>query len=207
LKALTILAVSLVMSGIASANTIILLHGTGDSPVFQLSGSGSILGVWGTPGASNGTSDTQFYTSGINDVGTNMIQGLNLIDNTTAITSISLYAYGTVDNDTISCSSNAPPSTPFFSSCSGATSSETATISQSDPLVFTWSGGTIAAGTEFRIADNDTINNSDLFYLLEINGATPPTATPEPATVIPMGAGLLAMGLLVARRRKAAASN
>src|SRR5580692_7302986 len=103
MKSLTILAVSLAMSGIASANTIILLHGTGDSPVFNLSGSGNILGVWGIPGASNGTSDTAFYTSGPNDVGTDKIDGLNLVDNSTAITSISLYAYGTLTNDTISC--------------------------------------------------------------------------------------------------------
>jgi hypothetical protein len=48
-------------------------------------------------------------------------------------------------------------------------------------------------------------SSTKLFYEIEVNG-TPATttATPEPSTMIPMGVGLLAMGLLVASRRKPA---
>jgi len=190
----------------AHASTVTLtLHGTGDDPVFDLGGAISILNFWGTPGDSNGTSDTMFFeTSDLtDDIGTSRIVGLNLEDSTTTITSISLYAYGTIPSNnpaTVTCTNDAPTE---FTGCNspGTTSG---TILQSAPIVWTWTGGNIAPGTEFRIVDDSTITGSDLFYEIEINGAGPsnPFAAPEPATVIPAGATFLAMGLLAFRRKK-----
>jgi hypothetical protein len=101
----------------------------------------------------------------------------------------------------------------FFTSCSpvGQVDVVANSVSQGSPLEWTWFGTSganqgITEGTEFRLVDTEGAQSAgtDVLYEIGINGHAPTAPTPEPATVIPMGAGLSAMGLLFARRRKAA---
>jgi hypothetical protein len=207
MKYLAILTVAAMSAGLATASNVDLtLHTTGDDPIFQLSGANSILNVWGTPDTPENfpnpgspISDTKFEELG---PGTAQIDGLNLIDNSEDITSLSLYAYGTFTN------------TATFGTCTGAgvfsmctppagTFNGSTPVSVNNPIVWTFTGGTITKGTEFRIVDPTGITGANLFYEIEINGAGP-SAVPEPSTMIPTGIGLLAIGLLVAFRRKQA---
>jgi hypothetical protein len=177
-------------------------HSSGDTPVIDLS---TILNEWGTP-----SDTTSAFTIG--GTGTDFIDGLNIINDTgMTITSLQLYAYGTVGGSTFKydCGVN-----NFFTSCSPVGQVDVAansTVSQGSPVEWTWFGTSganqgITEGTEFRLVDTEGAQSAgtDMFYEVEINGHAPTAPTPEPATVIPMGAGLLAMGLLFARKRKTA---
>src|SRR6202035_2292923 len=79
-------------ASMALASSVTLsLHTTGDTPIIDLS---TILNQWGTPGD---TTDT--FTIG--GTGTDKIAGLNLVNDTgLSITSIALFAYGTVGSNT-----------------------------------------------------------------------------------------------------------
>ncbi len=185
-------------------------HSSGDLPTIDLS---TILGQWGTPGDSNGTSDGMFYTSGPDDVGTNDLVGLNIINDTgITITSLQVYVYGSIEGGSFdyNCGVN-----NFFTGCTpgtGVTLPSGSSISMGSPVEWNYSGigggqNGISSGTEFRLVDSvDGLagTNTALFYAIEINGnpLPDPTATPEPATVFPLGAGLLAVGLLAAYKRK-----
>ena len=193
--------------GVAQADVVTLEeHQSGDEPTFNLS---SIINEWGTPADSNGTSDTEFIVLG---TGTNDLAGLNIINNLGfTITSLQVYAYGTIEGGSFdyNCGVN-----NYFTGCtpgSGVNLPSGSVISQNDPVEWDYSGtgggeNGIANGQEFRLTDSvDGLSNTDtaLFYEIEIDGTPFTAATPEPATVIPVGAGLLAMGPLAARRRKA----
>jgi hypothetical protein len=201
--------------GIAKADVVTLEeHSSGDDPTINLS---TILNQWGTPGdpvTSPSDSDGAFYTSGAFDVGTNDLVGLNLINNTgITITSLQVYAYGVIEGGSFdyNCGVN-----NFFNGCtpgSGVTLLSGSTISIDSPVEWNYSGtgGSntgIASGTEFRLTDSvDGLSgtNTALFYEIEINGNPPsgdPPAVPEPASVLIPGAGLMALGLVTAFRRK-----
>jgi hypothetical protein len=181
-------------------------HSSGDSPMIDLS---NILDVWGTPGDSNGTSDAMFYTSGPDDVGTNDLAGLNIVNNTgLTITSLQVYAYGTIEGGTFdyNCGVN-----NFFTGCTpgtGVTLPSGTVIPIGSPVEwnFSGSGGAdngISSGTEFRLVDAvDGLSNTDtaLFYEIEINGNLPTAPTPEPNAIPFLAGGVILMGL--AWRRK-----
>jgi hypothetical protein len=187
-------------------------HSTGDTPTIDLS---TILGLWGTPGdpvtSGGATSDTFFYTSGPNDVGTNDIAGLNIINDTgMTITSLQVYAYGSVSGGSFqyNCGVN-----NFFSGCTPTSpyvSVSNGTVPITSPLEWNFSGlggsdAGIAPGTEFRLTDSvDALSGtgSALFYEIEINGTPfdPPSPVPEPtATPFLAGGGIL-MGFLLRRQ-------
>ncbi len=180
-------------------------HSSGDTPVIDLS---TILNEWGTP-----SDTTSAFTIG--GTGTDFIDGLNIINDTgMTITSLQLYAYGSVGSSAFKydCGVN-----NFFTSCSPVGQVDVAansTVSQGSPVEWTWYGTSganqgITEGTEFRLVDTEGAQSAgtDMFYEIEINGNPPTAPTPEPATVLPTGAGLLAMvGLLFARKRKAASA-
>jgi hypothetical protein len=203
MKALLWLAVFAgVSAGIAQAGALdITLHDTNDTDV-NLS---TILGIWGTPG----TNGTSFFIPG---TGSDEFGALNLVDDVGTINSIQIYAYGTVAGSSMnpSCTDGSGYST-WTCSVSGPSGAKNTTISINDPVVWSFNDAPvdpISLGTEFRIVDTSgAATGAVLYWQIDINGTGPVTATPEPATVIPMGAGLLGMGLLVYRRRKAAATN
>lgn len=201
MKALVWLAIFTgVAAGMAQASALdITLHSTNDTDV-DLS---SVLGIWGTPG-SDGTS---FFVPGS---GSDEFGAMNLLDDEGTINSIQIYAYGTVGSMSLnpSCTDGSGYSTW---TCTAPTDpGKNATISQSAPILWSFTDAPvdpITNGTDFRIVDTSgAATGSVLYWQIEINGASPVSPTPEPATVIPMGFGLLAMGLLVARRRKTAAA-
>ena len=78
-------------AAMAHASSVDLtLHTTGDTPIIDLS---TILNQWGTP------SDTSSAFT-IGGSGTDFIDGLNLVNDTGfAITSLAVYAYGTIGPD------------------------------------------------------------------------------------------------------------
>jgi hypothetical protein len=203
MKRLSLFTVCVAMSAYMAQADVVTVdeHSTGDTPTIDLS---TILNEWGTP-----SDTTSAFTIG--GTGTDFIDGLNIINDTgLTITSLQLYAYGTVGGSSFKydCGVN-----NFFTSCSPVGQVDipaNSSVSQGSPAEWDWFGGSgITDGTEFRLVD--TIGpqsaGTDMFYEIEINGNAPTAPAPEPATVIPMGAGLLAMGLLFARKRKAAITN
>lgn len=212
------IAVALILAGTSLAHADVVTleeHSSGDTPTINLN---SILNQWGTPGAASGNSDAAFYTSGPNDVGTNDLVGLNIINDTgITITSLQVFAYGAIEGGSFdyNCGVN-----NFFNGCTpgnGVTLGSGSTISIDAPVEWNYSGigGSntgIANGTEFRLVDSvDGLagTSAALFYEIEING-NPPTggtsAVPEPATMFPLGAGFVGLGLVVAYRRKKASA-
>jgi hypothetical protein len=200
--------------GMAHADIVTLEeHSSGDDPTINLS---TILNQWGTPGdpvTSPSDSDSAFFTSGLSDVGTNDLVGLNLINDTgLTITSLQVFAYGQVSGGSLdyNCGVN-----NFFTGCtpgSGTTVASGTFISQGSPVEWNYSGtgGSdtgISNGTEFRLVDSvDGLSGTStaLFYEIEINGNPPtnPSAVPEPMTMLPLGAGLLALGLVAGYKRR-----
>jgi hypothetical protein len=197
-------------AGMIHAGAIdITVHEVGDPDI----GLSSILGIWGTPG----TSGTEFDEPG---TGTNEFGALDLYNDTGAtISSIEIYAYGTVGSlSTLSpsCTDGSGYSTW---SCSVATSDPTleaditssshslpkgAVISESAPLVWTFTdvpADPIALLTEFKLVDLTSSSGANLFWQIDVNGGAP-SAVPEPMTVLPLGAGLLALGLIAGYKRK-----
>jgi hypothetical protein len=187
-------------------------HSTGDTPTILLS---TILGLWGTPGdpvtTGGATSDTYFYTSGPNDVGTNDVAGLNIINNTgMTITSLQVYAYGSVSGGPFdyNCGVN-----NFFSGCTPTSPYvpvSNGTVSINTPLEWNFSGlggsdAGIANGTEFRLTDSvDGLSGTGtaLFYEIEINGtpSDPPSPVPEPAATPVLAGGAILIGLALRRK-------
>jgi hypothetical protein len=212
MKHLLLVALCTVMLvGVSRADVVTLeLNDSDTTPVIDLS---TIVNQWGTPSDS-----TSAFTIG--GSGTDGVAGLT-IDNDLGftITSLQVYVYGlytTTADSTLKyqCGVN-----DFFTGCTPDTQQtlpDPSTILQSSPLEFDYSGtggadAGISNGTKFNVIDSvDGTLGTDtrLFYEIEVNGNAPTTATPEPATVIPAGAAFLAMGLLVAfRRKKTAASS
>ncbi len=180
------------------------------SPIINLS---SFVNQWGTP--SDTTSAFQ-----IGGTGTDFVHGLFIMNDLgLTITSLQLYVYGLYsDTHNISTLKYQCGVNNFFTGCTPNTQQtlpDPSTISQNSPLEFNYSGldGThtgIGNGVDFHLLDSiggTSGTNTRLFYEIEVNGNLPTSATPEPSTMIPLGAGLFAMGLVVARRRKAASSN
>jgi hypothetical protein len=210
MKRLALLITFAGLSGAVAHADVVTLeeHSSGDTPVFELN---NILNAWGTPGASNGTSDTMFYTSGANDVGTNDLVGLNIVNNTgITITSLQVYVYGTIEGGTFdyNCGVN-----NFFTNCTpgtGVTLPSGTVIPIGSPVEwdYTGLGGSntgIANGTEFRLTDSvDGLSGTStaLFYEIEINGnpSDPPAPTPEPATIRFLAGGVILMGLALRRK-------
>ena len=199
MKTLALIAILVGMSGLAQAGAIdITLHSTGD-PFVDLS---TILGQWGTPGATG----TAFAVPG---GGSNEFGALDLFNDTgVTISSIEIYAYGTVGSGSLnpSCADGSGYSAW---TCSAPTDPGTnVTISQSHPLEWIYtSGGTssnIGLNTEFKLVDTSgAATGADLFWEVEINGAGPTAATPEPSTFVPVLAAGIAIAFLATRRRKA----
>ncbi len=208
MKYFTLLTMFVAMSvGMARADVVTLEANNSDgTPVIDLS---TIVNQWGTP------SDTSSAFT-IGGLGTDGVAGLTIENDLGyTITSLQVYVYGVYTSDPggnttlkYQCGVNG-----FFETCTPDTQqslSNPSTILQSAPIEYDYSGtgaggdNGIANDTDFHLLDSvdGTIGtNTRLFYEIEVNG-TPYTATPEPSTVIPMGVGLLAMGLLVAFRRK-----
>jgi hypothetical protein len=193
-------------AAMAHAEDVVTLeeHSSGDTPTIDLS---TILGLWGTPGDSNGTSDTVFFTTGPNDVGTNDLAGLNIINDTgITITSLQVYAYGVVSGGPFeyNCGVN-----NFFSGCTPTSpyvQVSNGTVPIGSPLEWDFTGGGgIASGTEFRLTDSvDGLSGTStaLFYEIEINGtpSDPPSPVPEPTATPLLAGGAILMGLLFRRK-------
>jgi len=194
---------------LANADVITLeendINGT---PVISLM---SIENQWGTPSDS-----TSAFTIG--GSGTDGVAGLYITNDLGfTITSLQVYVYGTYSATPSSTLKYQCGVNNFFNTCSPNTQQslpDPSTISQSSPIEFDYfCTGTctgITNGTEFHLTDSvdGTLGSATrLFYEIEVNGNPPTTATPEPATVIPAGAAFLAMGLLVAFRRKKTATS
>lgn len=187
-------------AGFAQAGALdITLHSTGDTYT-DLS---TILGVWGTPGSDG----TDFFIPG---TGSDVFGALNLYDDVGTISSIEIYAYGTVGSSSLnpSCTDGSGYSTW---TCTAPTNPGTnVSILESAPIVWTFTDAPvdpISLGTDFRIVDTSgAATGSVLFWQIDINGSGPVSATPEPMMVFPLAGGLLAMGLLLARRRKSSAA-
>ncbi len=206
MKHLSLLALFIAIPiGMARADVVTLEENNIDgTPVLSLAG---IVNEWGTP------SDTSsaFVAGGS---GTDGVAGLTIENDLGyTITSLQVYVYGYYSSDPtgnstfkFQCGVN-----NFFSSCTPNTQQSLAnpsTISETSPIEFDYFGGAgIADGTDFHLIDSvdGTIGtDTRLFYEIEVNGN--PATVPEPATLIPAGLGFLAMGLLVAFRRKKAAA-
>jgi hypothetical protein len=213
MKHLALITAFVCMSAAMAQAGVVTLeeHSTGDTPTILLS---TILGQWGTPGdvVTNGgaTSDSNFYTMGANDVGTNDIAGLNIINDTgITITSLQVYAYGSVSGSfQYNCGVN-----NFFSGCTPTSpyvSVSNGTVPITSPLEWNFSGlgGSdtgIAPGAEFRLTDSvDALSGtgSALFYEIEINGtpSDPPSPVPEPAATPVLAGGAILMGLALRRK-------
>ncbi len=208
----TVLAGMAIGAAHADVMTIADNNGAG-SPVLNLS---DIVNVWGTP-----SNTTSAFTAG--GAGTDWLHGLFIKNDLgITITSLQVYMYGyyqdagNVDTLKYNCGVNG-----FFTTCSPQALQQLptpSTISQDSPIEFNYFG---LDATHTGIGDTvnfhllDTIHGTAgsptrLFFEIEVNGNpfTPTTSeVPEPSTMIPLGVGLFAMGLLVARRRKAASSN
>ena len=204
MKHLALAAALAAMSlGMANADVVTLEeHSTNDTPVIDLS---TIINQWGTP------SDT---TSAflIGGPGTDGIAGLNILNDLGfTITSLQVFAYGTIVTNTSTYKYNCGVNN-FFDQCTpkSLTSLPSGTaVTANQPLEWDYFGLTthsgIGNGTEFRLVDSvdDTLgSNTSLLYELTVTGG--PTV-PEPSSLIPAGAGLLAVGLFVAWKRKAGA--
>ena len=196
------LALSILFFGMSAAmvhasSVTLSLHTTTDTPIIDLS---TILNQWGTPSAT----DSIFTILG---TGTDKIGGLNLVNDTgIAITSLAVYAYGTIGSNVYNASCVNDSGSPFTSCTAPGTVAANTTIPISSPISWVYSGGgSIAADItkEFRLVDTATGTNTNLFYEIEINGNPPSSPVPEPSSVIGMSTGLLALGLLAAFRHKA----
>jgi hypothetical protein len=181
-------------AGMALASDVTLsLHTTNDTPIIDLS---TILNQWGTPSDSADT-----FTIG--GTGTDKIFGLNLVNDTgLSITSIALFAYGTVGSNTFGSMCVNDSGSPFTSCTAPASQNPNTTISMSSPIEWNYfGGGSIAPSTttEFRLVDTSTATGTDLFYEIEING-NPPTTTPEPTTIPFLAGGLILMGWAFRRK-------
>jgi len=219
MKHLALILTFVGMSAMAHADIVTLEeHSSGDAPTINLS---TLLGLWGTPGdvvnESGANSDSMFYTSGGNDVGTNDLVGLNIVNNTgSTITSLQVYAYGVIQGGSFdyNCGVN-----NFFTTCApsrGTTLPSGTVIPIGSPVEWNYSGlgGSsegITNGTEFRLTDSvDGLSGTStaLFYAIQIdlNPIDPPSGVPEPSTMIPLVLGSLALGLLAAYRRKQSAA-
>ena len=202
MKGLASLVVLVGMSvGLARASSVDLtLHTTGDTPIIDLS---TILNEWGTP-----SSTTSAFT--VPGSGTNFIAGLNLVNDTgSPISSLAVFAYGTIGSTSYTGSCTNGSGSPF-TSCSGpGLVNANTTISINSPISWTYSGvGSIANGTEFRLVDTATGTGTDLFYEIEINGNRSTTAvSPEPSTMLLLTAGLFVVALAAYKRRLRAASS
>lgn len=198
----TIVAMSV---GVARADVVTLEenNGTG-TPVIDLS---TIVNQWGTP-----SNTTSAFTIG--GTGTDGVHGLYISNDLGfTITSLQVYVYGLYTDTSGTTLKYQCGVNNFFDQCTPNTQQvlpNPSTISQNQPIEFDYFGLTthsgIGKGTEFHLLDSvdGTLgSNTRLFYEIEVNG-TPFTATPEPSTMIPMGFGLLAMGLLAFRRKRAA---
>jgi len=195
--------------GMASADVVTLEENNiSGTPLIDLS---TIVNQWGTP-----SDTTSAFTIG--GSGTDGVHGLFISNDLgITITSLQVYVYGLYsDTNNISTLKYQCGVNNFFTGCTPNTQQtlpDPSTISQNSPIEFDYSGldGThtgISNTTEFHLLDSvdGTLGSSTrLFYEIEVNG-NPFTPTPEPASLIPAGAAFLAMGLLVAFRRKKTAS-
>lgn len=182
------------IASMALASTVTLsLHTTTDTPIIDLS---TILNQWGTPGDTTNT-----FTIG--GTGTDKIDGLNLVNDTgVTITSIALFAYGTVGANTFNSLCVNDSGSPFTSCTAPASQTPNTTISMASPIEWNYfGGGSIAPSTtnEFRLVDTATATGTDLFYEIEINGHAP-TTTPEPTTIPFLAGGLILMGWVFRRK-------
>jgi hypothetical protein len=178
-------------ASMALASSVTLsLHTTGDTPIIDLS---TILNQWGTPGDSTDT-----FTIG--GTGTDKIAGLNLVNDTgLSITSIQLFAYGTVGSNTFGSLCANDSGSPFTSCTAPGSQGPNTTISIGSPIEWNYSGGgSIAPTTEFRLVDTSTATGTNLFYEIEINGN--PATIPEPTTIPFLAVGLVLIGWAFRRK-------
>jgi hypothetical protein len=178
----------------------ITIHDT-TPPTINLS---SVLGIWGTPGTGGltFTPTTNFATDG-----TALFGALNLTDDVAAISSIQIYAFGSIANSSLSPSCTDGSGFNVHWTCHAPTDPGTnTTLSAPIEWTFTSDGSdNVNLNDIFKIVDTSgAATGAKLIWNLEINGQAPgsPTATPEPSTMISLGGGLLAMGVMMARRRK-----
>lgn len=178
----------------------ITIHDT-TPPTINLS---AILGVWGTPGT-DGLTFTPTTNYGTN--GTALFGALNLADNVGTITSIDIYAYGSIAGSSLnpSCTDGSGFNTHW--TCVAPTDPGlNKTLTSPIEWTFTSDGSDNVNLTDiFKVVDTSgAATGAKLIWNLEINGIAPPspTATPEPSALIPLIGGMLAMMLLVARRGK-----
>jgi hypothetical protein len=200
---LTVLAALSATMTFAGALDITIHDGT--PPTIELS---SVLGVWGTPGTGGltFTPTTDYAADGTAEFG-----ALNLVDDVSSISSIQIYAFGSIANSSLnpSCTDGSGFSTDW--TCTAPTDpGKNLTLTSPIEWTFTSDGTDNINLTDiFKIVDTSgAATGADLIWNLEINGQAPgsPTATPEPSTMISLGGGLLAMGLVMARRRKSSGS-
>lgn len=183
----------------AHASSVTLsLHSTTDTPVIDLS---TILNQWGTP------SDTT-STFTILGTGTDKIGGLNLINDLGfSITSLTIYAYGTVGSTSYSGGCSNDSGSPFTSCTGPGLIAANTTISVNNPISWTYSGGGSIASDltkEFRLVDTSTGTGTNFFYEIEVNGQGPSSPTPEPSSLLSLGGGLAALGLVAGFRQRRA---
>lgn len=196
---LTVLAALSATMTFAGALDITIHDGT--PPTTNLS---SVLGIWGTPGTDGltFTATTNYATNG-----TALFGALNLIDDVGAISSIQIYAFGSIADSSLNPSCTDGSGFNVHWTCSAPTDPGK-NLTLTSPIEWTFtSDGTdnISLNDIFKIVDTSgAATGAKLIWNLEINGQAPgsPTATPEPSTMISLGGGLLAIGLMKARRRK-----
>jgi hypothetical protein len=180
--ALLILAAGAFASMAFASAIDITLHSSGD-PFINLS---TILNQWGTPGT-NGTTFT------IPGVGTDEFGALDLKNDGAPISSIEIFAYGKVGTSTYtpSCTDGSGYNTTFTCSAPAAQAAGS-TISQSSPIVWTFTADALANdisnGTEFRLVDTSSDSGTAMFYEIMV------TTTPEPTTIPFLAGGLILMG-------------
>jgi hypothetical protein len=201
---LTLLASVCASTTFAGALDITLHNGT--PPTIDLS---SVLGVWGTPGT-DGLTFTATTNYAAN--GTALFGALNLIDDVGSISSIQIYAYGSIAGNSLNPSCTDGSGFNVHWTCT-APSDPGINKTLSAPIEWNFvSDGTdnVSLTDIFKIVDTSgAATGAKLIWNLDINGAAPvalSAATPEPSTLLSLSLGLLVMGLVVARRRKSLGS-
>jgi hypothetical protein len=182
----------------------ITIHNT-TPPTIDLS---SILGVWGTPGT-DGLTFTP--TTDYKDDGTALFGALTLNDDVGTISSIEIYAFGSVANSSLNPSCTDGSGFNVHWTCQAPDDpGKNKTLGAPIEWIFTSDGAdNVMLNDIFRVVDTSgAATGAKLIWNFEINGQTPsdPTATPEPSTLIPLIGGMLAMGVGWTRRRKSSAA-
>jgi hypothetical protein len=190
---------------VASAGALdITIHDT-TPPTINLS---TIVGVWGTPGT-GGLTFTPTTNYAVD--GTNLFGALNLVDDKTTISSIDIYAFGSIAGSSLNPSCTDGSGFNVNWTCTAPTDPGlNKTLTSPIEWIFTSNGSDdVNLNDIFKIVDTSGgATGAKLIWNLEINGIAPPspTATPEPSALIPLIGGMLAMVLLVTRRGKSPAA-